>query len=42
VTRKREKYSQQFKFKVALEAIKELKTINEIANSYDVHPRYLT
>ena len=38
MTRKRKKYSQQFKFKVALEAIKELKTINEIASAYDVHP----
>jgi putative transposase len=38
VTRKRKKYSQQFKFKVALEAIREIKTINEIASAYDVHP----
>jgi transposase-like protein len=38
MTKKRTKYSQQFKFKVALEAVKELKTINEIASAYDVHP----
>jgi putative transposase len=38
VTKKRKKYSQQFKFKVALEAIKELKTLNEIGSAYDVHP----
>jgi len=38
VKKKRKKYSQQFKFKVALEAVKELKTINEIASVYDVHP----
>ena len=38
MTTKRKKYSQQFKFKVALEAAKELKTINEIASAYDVHP----
>lgn len=38
MTKKRKKYSQQFKFKVALEAVKELKTINEIASAYDVHP----
>jgi putative transposase len=38
VTKKRRKYSQQFKFKVALEAVRELKTINEIASTYDVHP----
>ena len=38
MTKKRTKYSQQFKFKVALEAVKELRTINEIASTYDVHP----
>ena len=38
MTKKRRKYSQQFKFKVALEAVRELKTINEIASAYDVHP----
>ena len=38
MTKKRKKYSQQFKFKVALEAVKELSTINEIASVHDVHP----
>ncbi len=38
MTNKRKKYSEQFKFKVALEALKELKTINEIASNYEVHP----
>jgi transposase-like protein len=38
VTKKRKQYSQQFKFRVALEAVTELKTINEIASAYDVHP----
>ena len=38
MTKKRKNYSQQFKFKVALEAVKELKTINEIASAHDVHP----
>jgi transposase-like protein len=38
VTKKRKKYNQQFKFKVAIEAVRELKTINEIASAYDVHP----
>ena len=38
MTKKRRKYSQQFKFKAALEAVKELKTINEIASAYSVHP----
>lgn len=37
MTNKRKKYSQQFKFKVALEAINEIKTINEIASTYDVY-----
>jgi putative transposase len=38
VTKKRRQFSSQFKFNVALEAIRELKTINEIASGYDVHP----
>lgn len=35
---KRKKYSEKFKFKVALEAAKELDTINEIASQHNVHP----
>lgn len=38
VTRKRTQYSTQFKFKVAMEAMKEQATINEIASQYKVHP----
>ena len=38
MTKKRKQYSRQFKFRVALEAIKEQKTINEIASAYQVHP----
>ncbi len=38
MTKKRKQYSEQFKFKVALEAIKGLTTINEIASRYQVHP----
>jgi putative transposase len=38
VTKKRKQYSQQFKLKVALEAIQELKTISEIASTYNIHP----
>jgi transposase-like protein len=34
----KERRSSVFKKKVALEAIREKKTINEIASSYDVHP----
>ena len=38
MTKKRKQYSKQFKFRVALEAVKEQKTINEIASAYQVHP----
>jgi len=38
VTKKRKKYSGQFKFKVALEALKGQQTINEIASQHGVHP----
>ena len=36
--RKRRQFSSQFKFTVALEAAKGLKTVNEIASEYNVHP----
>jgi len=35
---KRSRYSAELKAKVALEAIRGQKTINEIASEYDVHP----
>ena len=38
MVRKRKKYSRQFKFKVALEALRGQVTINEIASQYQVHP----
>jgi putative transposase len=38
VTQKRRKHSSQFKFSVALEAVKGLKTINEIASNHNIHP----
>lgn len=38
MTKKRKKYSSQFKFKVALEAAKGLKTISEIASQHNIHP----
>lgn len=37
MTQKR-RHTNQFKFKVALEALKEIKTTNEIASHYNVHP----
>ena len=36
--KQRRQFSAKFKFQVALEALKELKTINEIASSYEVLP----
>lgn len=38
MTQKRKQYSNQFKFKIAMEAIKGLATVNEIASRYNVHP----
>lgn len=38
MTKQRRQFSAKFKFQVALEALKELKTINEIASGYEIHP----
>jgi transposase-like protein len=38
MTKQRRQFTAKFKFQVALEALKELKTINEIASQYEVHP----
>ncbi len=38
MTKIRKQYTDQFKFKVALEAIKGLATINELASRFQVHP----
>ena len=38
MAKKRRNHSNQFKFKVALEATQELKTLNEIASQYNLHP----
>ena len=38
MTRKRKRYDSQFKFRVALEAVKGQKTINELASEHGVHP----
>ena len=35
---KRKQHSKEFKAKVALEALKSQKTVNEIASEYEVHP----
>ena len=38
MSKKRKQYSPQFKFKVALEAAKGLKTRSEIAAAFEIHP----
>ncbi len=42
MTKRRKKHSSQFKFKVALEAIKGQITINEIASSNNIHPNQVS
>ena len=39
---RRKKHGAEFKAKVALEAIKGVKTVNEIASQYEVHPTQVT
>jgi transposase-like protein len=38
MTKQRRQFTARFKFQVALEALKELKTVNEIASRYEIHP----
>ena len=40
--KKRARYSTDLKMKVAIEAIKEQKTTNEIASQYQIHPNQVT
>ena len=40
--RNRRKFSSEFKARVALEAIKETKTISELAQQYNVHPNQIS
>lgn len=35
---KRRQFNANFKFQIALEAVKGLQTINEVASHYEVHP----
>lgn len=42
MARKRRNHSNQFKFKVALEATQGLKTLNEIASQYNLHPNQVS
>jgi len=38
----RRKFTAEFKAKVAIEAIKEIKTISELAQVYQIHPNLIT
>lgn len=40
--RKRRQFSNQFKFTVAVEAVKGLKTINQLAGEYNIHPNQVS
>ena len=42
MSRKRRQHSAQFKFKVALEASKGDKTVNELASEYNLHPTQIS
>jgi len=42
MTKKRRSYSAEFKFKVALEAAKGLKTLNELSSEHGVHPNQIS
>jgi transposase-like protein len=38
LTKKRRQYSNEFKFRIALEAVKGVKTVSQLAAEYNVHP----
>ncbi len=40
--KQRQRRSAQFKFQVALEALKEQKTLSQLASEYEVHPTQIT
>jgi transposase-like protein len=42
MAKKRQRRSAEFKFRVALEALKEHKTLGQLANEYEVHPSQIT
>ena len=42
MAKKRRSFSKQFKFKVALEAVRGLKTLNQIAAEYQLHPNQVS
>ena len=42
MSKKRRKFSDQFKAKVALEAVRGVKTLSELAAEYKVHPNQIS
>lgn len=42
MTNKRKRHSAEFKAKVALEAAKDLKTLNELGSQFNVHPAQIS
>jgi transposase-like protein len=38
LAKKRQQYSNDFKFKIAVEAVKEVKTVSQIAAEHNLHP----
>ena len=42
MTQKRKQYTMQFKFKVALDAARGVKTVNQIASEYGLHPNQVS
>ena len=42
MAQQRKQYKAEFKFKVALEAAKGLKTINQLASEYELHPNQVS
>ncbi len=42
MTSKRKRHSAEFKAKVALEAAKEIKTLNELGSQFNVHPAQIS
>jgi putative transposase len=42
MSKNRRRYSAEFKFKVALEAAKGTKTLNELASEFEVHPNQIS
>jgi len=42
MTKSRRRFKAEFKFEVALEAAKGVKTLNELASQFDVHPNQIS